>query len=193
MPKYQGITPRAFVSPRAAVKYIVRMDPRAAALPLAVLVGALGMLAGTTLVGLPIGYAISWLGESPDYLWAVPAAGLLAAVSGFTAALRHFRRRSPSLHARAAVLVLLGVAGPVTVASLLFVACLFWRGWASPLALIASIALGLMWWPAFVIVCERRLYRAGYDPRAFCAACGYSLVGLPEPRCPECGLEAPPA
>ncbi len=25
-----------------------------------------------------------------------------------------------------------------------------------------------------------------------CAACGYPLAGLPEPRCPECGSTAPP-
>lgn len=38
----------------------------------------------------------------------------------------------------------------------------------------------------------RRRYWPVYPP-AHCTGCGYNLLGLAEPRCPECGLPFDPA
>lgn len=35
-------------------------------------------------------------------------------------------------------------------------------------------------WAAWVAACLRR-------GRGCCGVCGYRLIGLPDPRCPECG------
>lgn len=51
-------------------------------------------------------------------------------------------------------------------------------------------------WPALVVVCGAypclvglaRFIRKRRPGKGFCKCCGYNLRGLPEPRCPECGL-----
>jgi hypothetical protein len=48
---------------------------------------------------------------------------------------------------------------------------------------------------AFLVIAQGRLivWLVPIPKRSVCPACGYHLQGLREPRCPECGLDLPPA
>ena len=70
---------------------------------------------------------------------------------------------------------------------------------------IAGVAYIIRRLPTRAVMCPkcRRVVRFGFGrrvpaswveiigPTLSCVRCGYSLVGLQEPRCPECGLEFP--
>src|ERR1044071_2202214 len=56
-----------------------------------------------------------------------------------------------------------------------------WQMMASVAAWNAIVGSSMLWWAV-----RARLRRAR---PGFCAACGYDLRGLPDPRCPECGRE----
>ena len=191
MATYQRITLRAFISPRAAVQYIVRMDPRRAAIPLALLAGIFSLLAvGAVLMAL-LAYLVTWIGAG-DGTWFValavaPAVGLVC----FAWVFASLRRASPSLHARAALLLLLGGTGPLILGGAVFLFSFLGLEVASSVSFLA-LGVVLLWCPIFVMIAERGLHKGRYDPRFFCAGCGYCLVRLPTRRCPECGLDAPP-
>jgi hypothetical protein len=52
------------------------------------------------------------------------------------------------------------------------------------MVLAYAAAVAVPTWQAF----RRRMHTPG-----ICDACGYTLIGLSEPRCPECGTPFPPA
>lgn len=56
------------------------------------------------------------------------------------------------------------------------VTCAEARWWLLPFVIILALPTALLWWR------DRR------PPAGHCRNCGYNLTGLPEPRCPECGL-----
>lgn len=56
----------------------------------------------------------------------------------------------------------------------------------SPIVIVACLAYPVL--GAVTVGVVRWFRRVGPPPDpTLCRACGYSLIGLPEPRCPECG------
>lgn len=58
-------------------------------------------------------------------------------------------------------------------------------GWTYVIACLAGWNLPFLVAGTIVALLPRR-----FDMPGHCTHCGYSLHGLPEPRCPECGAEA---
>jgi hypothetical protein len=54
-------------------------------------------------------------------------------------------------------------------------------------AIYAVLAAAMITLAVMSVRSIRRVRRQLPDAGAYCAKCGYSLRGLPEPRCPECG------
>ena len=186
---YKRIGPRVFLFPRAAVEYIVHMNPRAAAVPLAALFSALIAVTLGALVGVVLAYFVAWLGAiAPLSVWTLGAAPLIGLVC-FVATVRQLWREPANVHMRAALLLIFAAGPAVPLLLLVCLTAVFDVDVAGGLASVA-FPLVVLWWPIFAILGERRLSRVLRPLRGLCARCGYSLAGLREPRCPECGTEA---
>jgi hypothetical protein len=188
---FRRFRPRILLSPAEAVAYIIWMDPRAAAAPLAGLFSSLIAVSLGALLGVPLAYMVSWVGVGGTRALSTLAVAPVIGVICFVASYRHLRREPPNVHMRAALLLLFAGAAPITAGPLGFV--LMGSPWPAAATLGGLLCIGsLIWWPAYVIVGERRLARSLRPVGAICGACGYDLSGLPRPVCPECGREAAP-
>lgn len=189
--KYRGITLKALVSPSAAVRYLLHMDPRAAALPLAMLLAAFVVFVSGAVVFMIVTFIVTWMGLGG--VGAFAALLLAPALGGGTLlmSLRHFRESPPPLAMRSVLLLAFPMAWSVGLGTLCLFSAFLQIDWLASLAGF-SFTVSLLWWPVFVIAGEMRLKRARRTG-VCCPACGYSLAGLPSARCPECGLDVPPA
>ena len=60
-------------------------------------------------------------------------------------------------------------------------------------SLIASLVVGTLYFPIGAVLLRSTLRRIMVNRRNrpfVCFDCGYRLIGLPDPRCPECGRSA---
>lgn len=193
MAAFARLRPRVFISARAAAMYLATMDPRRAVIPVCLLWAAIAFLGGLILGGLPLAALTGTImrSEEPSALPTLVVAGAIAAAA-FEKLRRRWSKSPPDVQTRAMLIVpiatvlpLLSMAAFVPAVSLIDVPVDDLRG----LPCVVLLAAGL-WVPGFVILGDRFAVRhAG----GRCMACGYDLSGLPERRCPECGLEAPPA
>lgn len=138
-----------------------------------------------------------WPGEFGSWLsnvgWFIQSSPLIALFS-WTACLVPWRRRTMRLISCATTLLLTGwiifVFNP-------------WFLLVGPRALLAIVNGGdgewfqdgklvggavALWWWLLVPLCVATASRREPD-RHVCQACGYSLLGLPSARCPECGAD----
>jgi hypothetical protein len=90
-----------------------------------------------------------------------------------------------SEHHRTRVRFVLLLPGPIILPLLVWGVLAIWR---VPLA-------GSPWWIVAFVVAMGWLVRRGWNTAYAqahgdrCVGCGYLLIGLPQPRCPECGRD----
>jgi hypothetical protein len=108
--------------------------------------------------------------------WAVAALGLLLLTAG--------------VFARYAAVVWIGLANGVVCA--VFVGCVQIFGWGPDAAYVPFALMGVAFLIGLLLLLfhARRTMRR-VDPNR-CVRCGYLLIRLPEPRCPECGTPFDP-